>query len=71
MNIETIKENKTFGGSTKTFEHESTSTKTKMRFSAFLPSEKVENCIVWLSGLTCNEDNFITKAGGTTIFRKY
>lgn len=63
--LEAIKKNKCFDGSNITFEHESHTTKTKMRFSAFLPKEKTafESCIIWLSGLTCNEDNFITKAG--------
>lgn len=63
MKINLLKQNKTFGGYTKFFEHESVSTKTKMKFSVFLPQEEVENCIVWLSGLTCTEENFITKAG--------
>ena len=63
MKINLLKQNKTFGGFTKYFEHDSVSTKTKMKFSVFLPQEKVENCIVWLSGLTCTEENFITKAG--------
>lgn len=65
MALETVKSNKCFDGVTKTFEHESVSTKTKMRFSAHFPGENetIENCIIWLSGLTCNEDNFITKAG--------
>ena len=69
--IETIKTNKCFDGSTKTFEHESRITKTRMKFSAFLPNqeEKFETCIIWLSGLTCNEDNFITKAGAQQFLK--
>lgn len=65
MFMELLKENKTFDGSTKVFEHDSTCTKTKMKFSAFMPCDasEIETCIIWLSGLTCNEDNFITKAG--------
>lgn len=65
MSLTELKENKTFNGSTKVFEHDSISTKTKMKFSAFLPTEysDIDSCIIWLSGLTCNEDNFITKAG--------
>lgn len=65
MSLIQLKENKTFNGSTKVFEHDSTCTKTKMKFSAFLPcsADEIETCIIWLSGLTCNEDNFITKAG--------
>ena len=63
MSYEILKSHKTFDGKTIFCEHESQSTKTKMKFSAFLPTEKVESAIIWLSGLTCNEENFITKAG--------
>lgn len=65
MNFEILKRYKTFGGETIFCEHESKSTKTKMKFSAFLPCDisKVDSAIIWLSGLTCNEENFITKAG--------
>lgn len=59
----TLKQHKTFGGETIFCEHESASTKTKMKFSAFLPKHKAESAIIWLSGLTCTEENFITKAG--------
>lgn len=71
MSLETLKTNKCFEGSTKTFEHESKTTKTKMKFSAFLPNqeEEFETCIIWLSGLTCNEDNFITKAGAQQFLK--
>ena len=63
MKINEIKAVKNFEGYTKYFEHQSEITKTKMAFSTFLPSEKPENAIIWLSGLTCTEENFITKAG--------
>ncbi|MFT6632767.1 MAG: S-formylglutathione hydrolase [Bacteriovoracaceae bacterium] len=63
MKINEIKSIKTFGGYTKYFEYPSNLTKTQMRFSVFLPNQKIENAIIWLSGLTCTEDNFITKAG--------
>lgn len=64
-----LKKNKSFNGNTKVFEHQSDCTKTTMKFSTFIPcsKEKVENCIIFLSGLTCNEDNFITKAGAQKI----
>lgn len=65
MSFEIIKKHKTFGGETIFCEHESISTKTKMKFSCFLPceKEKIDSAIIWLSGLTCTEENFITKAG--------
>lgn len=57
------KSHKTFEGYTRFFEHDSSITQTTMKFSTFSKSEKVSAAIIWLSGLTCNEENFITKAG--------
>ena len=34
-----------------------------MTFTLFRPEKEVVGALLWLSGLTCNEDNFITKAG--------
>lgn len=58
-----LKSHKNFEGQTQFWSHDSTITKTEMKFSTFIPSGKVKGCIIWLSGLTCNEENFITKAG--------
>lgn len=60
-----LKRYRTFEGSTIFCEHDSESTKTKMKFSAFLPKEEseIDSAIIWLSGLTCTDENFITKAG--------
>ena len=65
MAHEIIKRHKSFGGETLFAKHESKSTKTMMNFSAFLPKrvEEIDSAIIWLSGLTCNEENFIIKAG--------
>jgi S-formylglutathione hydrolase len=62
---EVLKRHRSFSGETIFCEHDSSATKTKMKFSAFLPREveQIENAIIWLSGLTCTEENFITKAG--------
>ena len=58
------KVHRTFEGQTQFCEHQSSSTGTTMKFSCFVPkAEKVTQAIVWLSGLTCTEENFITKAG--------
>lgn len=59
MNL--IKSHKTFNGQTQFWSHESETTKTLMKFSTFIP-ENPMGAIIWLSGLTCNEENFITKA---------
>ncbi|MFS4459099.1 S-formylglutathione hydrolase [Bdellovibrio sp. HCB2-146] len=63
MSVQLLKSHKTFNGLTQFWEHDSSSTKTKMKFSTFIPTGKVNGCIVWLSGLTCTDENFITKAG--------
>lgn len=55
-----------FGGVIEKFTHKSMTTKTDMTVSVFLPphAEKAKvPALYFLSGLTCNEDNFITKAG--------
>lgn len=54
------------GGTISYYSHDSEQTKTSMRFSLFLPKgAEAGACvpyIVFLSGLTCTEDNFTTKA---------
>jgi S-formylglutathione hydrolase len=47
--------------------HSSHETKTEMKFSTYIPQGIVKGCIIWLSGLTCNEENFISKAGPQKI----
>lgn len=63
MKITETKSSKTFEGQTTYYEHDSEVTKTPMKFSAFMPNDKPDNAIIWLSGLTCTEENFITKSG--------
>ena len=58
---------RSFGGWTEFYSHESHSTNTRMSFSVFRPDNEKQNeklpALLFLSGLTCNEENFITKAG--------
>lgn len=61
--MQALKTHKTFNGVTQFWEHESSSTGTKMKFSSFIPAGKVKGCVIWLAGLTCTDENFITKAG--------
>lgn len=60
---ESVKE---FGGYLNRYVHESESCQCEMTFSVYLPplaeTEKVP-AVYWLSGLTCTDDNFRTKAG--------
>lgn len=58
-----LKSHKIFDGITAFWSHESEVTKTEMKFSTFIPRGEVKGCLIWLSGLTCTEENFITKAG--------
>ncbi|HIO92479.1 MAG TPA: S-formylglutathione hydrolase [Leucothrix mucor] len=61
--IEAVKE---FGGWLKRYTHTSSSCQCEMTFSVYLPPlAETENvpAVYWLSGLTCTDDNFRTKAG--------
>lgn len=52
------------GGQLGIYEHRAASTQCTMRFSVFTPpGEGPFPTVFWLSGLTCTEDNFTTKAG--------
>jgi S-formylglutathione hydrolase len=52
------------GGTLHYCRHDSAATGTPMKFSVFVPAgEGPFPVLVWLSGLTCTEDNFTTKAG--------
>uniref|UniRef100_G3NZG1 S-formylglutathione hydrolase n=1 Tax=Gasterosteus aculeatus aculeatus TaxID=481459 RepID=G3NZG1_GASAC len=66
MALTQVSSNRCAGGFQKVFEHESTELKCKMKFAVYLPPKaETDKCPVmyWLSGLTCTEQNFITKAG--------
>jgi len=61
-----ISSNKTHGGTQAVYEHRSDACNCDMRVAVFTPPQaEIEPCpaVIWLSGLTCNEQNFITKAG--------
>jgi S-formylglutathione hydrolase len=63
--VEIKKKHYCHGGELNYCKHQSTETKTEMSFSLFLPAGAGKNTpyVVFLSGLTCTEDNFTTKAG--------
>ena len=64
--IEQFGASKNFDGWTKMFSHHSESCDVEMKFSVFLPPQAESGTVpvlYWLSGLTCNHENFITKAG--------
>jgi S-formylglutathione hydrolase len=61
--IERIKES---GGWLERYQHDSASCRCRMTFSVYLPPQAEQGpvpAVYWLSGLTCTDDNFRTKAG--------
>jgi S-formylglutathione hydrolase len=59
-----------FGGAQEIWEHESGALGGKARLGVFVPPQAArERCpvVYWLSGLTCTEQNFITKAGAQRV----
>ncbi|KAF7466265.1 Hypothetical predicted protein [Marmota monax] len=66
MALKQISSNKCFGGLQKVFEHDSVELKCKMKFAIYLPPKAESGkcpALYWLSGLTCTEQNFISKSG--------
>lgn len=66
MALERIEHRACFGGWQDVYEHASTTLGCTMRFAVYLPPQAERATLpvlYWLSGLTCNEQNFITKAG--------
>lgn len=71
MNV--VAENKMFGGAQRVYEHVSESCAGSMRLGVFLPPQVLANtalkvpALFWLSGLTCTEQNFVTKAAAQKV----
>ena len=66
MTIEQIDSHRCFGGRQLRYKHRSQVLGCEMTFSVFLPpqAESVPvPLLYWLSGLTCTDENFVTKAG--------
>ena len=62
--METLKTHIVHGGTLRYLRHDSATTGTPMTLSVFVPpGEGPFPVLIWLSGLTCTEDNFTTKAG--------
>ena len=65
--MERIEQHASFGGRQEVWTHDSAALGGPTRFGVYLPPAALagERCPVlyWLSGLTCTEQNFITKAG--------
>ena len=65
--MERIEQHASFGGRQEVWKHASDTLGCEMKVAVYLPAQALrgEKCPVlyWLSGLTCTEQNFITKAG--------
>lgn len=65
--METLSKHTCFGGTLGYYRHDATSTKCPMRFTVFTPPKPTGAALIWLSGLTCTEENFTVKAGAYRI----
>ena len=67
MSLQQLSANKVFGGQHVRYEHQSTVLNCSMQFAVYLPPQvelgKPLPVLYWLSGLTCNDENFMQKAG--------
>lgn len=70
MTLTTLSESRSFGGVQRVVSHASTATGTTMRLSVYLPPAAERGpvpAVIFLSGLTCTEENFTTKAGAQRV----
>ena len=65
--MELLEEHRCFEGRQQRWRHDSTSLNCAMTFSIFLPPTENPPVLFWLSGLTCNDENFTTKASAQRI----
>ncbi|MCI1677052.1 MAG: S-formylglutathione hydrolase [Ewingella americana] len=68
--MELLEEHRMFGGWQQRYRHTSSSLNCSMTFSIYLPPPRDDNpppVLYWLSGLTCNDENFTVKAGAQRI----
>ena len=70
--MQVAKTHRVAGGELSYAAHESAATGTQMRLSVFTPGGNGPfPYLIWLSGLTCTEDNFTTKAGAYAAAAKH
>lgn len=64
--MELLSEQTCFGGQQRVYQHDSKEIGLAMRFSVFLPPQAAHRpvpALIYLAGLTCNEETFMVKAG--------
>ncbi|RUO29313.1 S-formylglutathione hydrolase [Aliidiomarina sedimenti] len=68
--IEKVSSQLAFGGQQIRFKHQSQVLNCEMQFSVYLPPQaehRAVPAVYWLSGLTCNDENFSSKAGAQRV----
>ena len=68
--MEIISRTHSFGGELQRVRHTSTSCNCDMVFAIYLPPQAARQAVpvlYWLSGLTCNDENFMQKAGAQRV----
>ncbi|SCB75875.1 S-formylglutathione hydrolase [Kosakonia oryzendophytica] len=68
--MELLEEHRCFEGWQQRWRHDSAVLNCTMTFSIFLPPQRTATAppvLYWLSGLTCNDENFTTKAGAQRV----
>lgn len=71
--ISLVSKNIMFGGEQSVYQHRSNACDCDMQFGIYLPPQIVDGSassapvLFWLSGLTCTEQNFVTKAGAQRV----
>ncbi len=74
MSLEQLSDIKSFAGRQLRYKHHSAVLNCDMIFAIYLPplaSKQKVPVIYWLSGLTCTDENFVTKAGAQQYAAKY
>ena len=64
--MEKVSSNRSFKGIHEVWSHDSVAASCKMTFSIYLPDNpegQKQKTLIWLSGLTCTEENFRVKSG--------
>ncbi|KAJ1646266.1 hypothetical protein J3B02_004536 [Coemansia erecta] len=74
--LELVSKTRCFDGEVRKYTHSSAATNCKMTFNIFLPDIAISGkervpVLYYLSGLTCNEDNMVTKGGAIPFVSKH
>ena len=68
--MELLSQHACFGGQQQFYQHNSKQIGLPMKFSVFLPAQAAHQAVpavMYLAGLTCNEETFMTKAGAQRV----